>query len=209
MLYADVVLPLPLADTFTYSVPEEMEREIGIGFRVVVPFGNRKHYTAIVLKLHRNAPAGVEVKRIYSLTDRDPVLNGYQIRLWEWIAYYYLSPLGDVFRAALPSVMKPRNLEERYRSKREIHVRINRDIADSDRLTARSKKQAALLQSLKRLFEEEGIASLPQKEIPVRTGFSNAVLQGLIEKGLVIRYTEEVSRLETHPSSQRKSFELN
>lgn len=209
MLYADVVLPLPLADTFTYSVPEEMEREIGIGFRVVVPFGKRKHYTAIVLKLHRNAPAGVEVKRIYSLTDRDPVLNGYQIRLWEWIAYYYLSPLGDVFRAALPSVMKPRNLEERYRSKREIHVRINRDIADSDRLTARSKKQAALLQSLKRLFEEEGIASLPQKEIPVRTGFSNAVLQGLIEKGLVIRYTEEVSRLETYPSSQRKSFELN
>lgn len=94
MLYADVVLPLPLADTFTYSVPEEMEREIGIGFRVVVPFGNRKHYTAIVLKLHRNAPAGVEVKRIYSLTDRDPVLNGYQIRLWEWIAYYYLSPWG-------------------------------------------------------------------------------------------------------------------
>lgn len=209
MLFADVILPLPLAESFTYVVPAEMQEKIGTGFRVVVPFGKRKYYTAVVLRLHHTPPKGVEIKEIHSLTDSHPVVNEHQIRLWEWISFYYLSPLGDVYKAALPSIMKPQDLEERYRSRTETYIRLNTGIHDIDRLTGRSKKQAELYQALRQLFLEEGRESIPKKEITAKTGYSNTVLKGLTEKNIVIQYPEEVSRIDTHFVSSRKAFNLN
>lgn len=209
MLFADVVLPLPLAKSFTYAVPAEMQKKIGIGFRVVVPFGKRKFYTAVILRLHHNAPKGVEVKEIHSLSDSHPVVNEHQIRLWEWVSFYYLSPLGDVYKAAVPSMLKPQDLEEKYKSKTEVFIRLNTGIHDIGRLTGRAKKQAALYHALRQLFSEEGTESIPKKEITARTGYSNTVLKGLTEKNIVIQYAEEVSRIDTHTVSSRKAFKLN
>src|SRR5690606_25698179 len=116
---------------------------------------------------------------------------------------------GDVYKAALPSMMKPQDLEDRYRSRTETYIRLNTGIHDIDRLTGRSKKQAELYQALRQLFLEEGRESIPKKEITAKTGYSNTVLKGLTEKNIVIQYPEEVSRIDTHFVSSRKAFNLN
>lgn len=102
-MFADVILPLPLPDLFTYAVPKEMEQTIGRGHRVIVPFGSKKHYTGIVMRLHDEPPKHFETKEIHTSIDPHPVVDEQQIKLWEWISFYYLSPLGDVYKAASPS----------------------------------------------------------------------------------------------------------
>ena len=104
--YVDVILPLPLPKSFTYSLPDECAEDVKIGCRVVVPFGRKKFYTAIVLNVHYCAPTEYEVKDISALLDASPILLPAQFKFWEWIADYYLCTQGDVYKAALPSGLK-------------------------------------------------------------------------------------------------------
>lgn len=104
--FADVILPLPLHSCFTYSLPEEWADEVQTGCRVVVPFGRKKYYTAIVRNVHYYAPTDYEVKEVSALLDTRPILLPEQFRFWEWIADYYLCTQGDVYKAALPSGLK-------------------------------------------------------------------------------------------------------
>ena len=103
---ADVVLPLPLYKYFTYRIPSDLQEALQIGSRVVVPFGRKKYYTAIVVRLHDVMPQGYEVKELISVLDERPVLRRPQLQFWEWIADYYLCSVGDVYKAALPSGLK-------------------------------------------------------------------------------------------------------
>ena len=105
-MFADIILPIPF-DSFTYLVPSDMETRVMRGCRVVVPFGKNKIYTGIVLSVHNQAPQGVEVKAIISVLDDQPVVNEQQFTFWQWIASYYMCPLGDVMKAGLPGAMKP------------------------------------------------------------------------------------------------------
>lgn len=102
--FADVILPLPLNSTFTYRIPQTMK--LAEGERVLVSFGAKKYYTALVDRLHDEEPKGFEVKEIIEQLDREPLLLPQQNRLWHWMADYYLCSLGDVFKAALPSGLK-------------------------------------------------------------------------------------------------------
>lgn len=105
--YADVILPLPLGGVFTYSLTSGMERDISVGERVVVPFGKKKIYTGLVVRIHTEKPTGsYEIKNIITCMDKKPIVLPAQLTLWEWIADYYLCSIGDVFKAALPSGMK-------------------------------------------------------------------------------------------------------
>ena len=104
--YVDVIVPLPIANTFTYSLPEAFDDLVEIGCRVVVPFGVKKYYTAIVVKIHYSAPEEYETKDISEVLDRTPVMLERQLAFWKWVAEYYLCTLGDVYKAALPSGMK-------------------------------------------------------------------------------------------------------
>ena len=104
--YVDVILPLPLPRCFTYSLPDEGAEEVQIGCRVVVPFGRKKYYTAIVRNVHHYAPTEYEVKEISTVLDTSPILLPGQFRFWEWLADYYLCTQGDVYKAALPSGLK-------------------------------------------------------------------------------------------------------
>lgn len=104
-MYADVILPLPLDGEFTYHIPTGLEHEVQAGCRVLVPFGKKKVYTAIVLRLHNHQPQ-YATKDILELLDTRPTLLPLQLELWQWMARYYLCPLGDVMKAALPSGMK-------------------------------------------------------------------------------------------------------
>lgn len=104
--YAEVLLPLPLYSTFTYHIPDDIAASLGIGCRVLVPFGRKKFYTAIVTMIHGNKPQGYEVKDILTMLDDAPIVRHPQLKLWEWISEYYLCSQGDVYKAAVPSGLK-------------------------------------------------------------------------------------------------------
>lgn len=104
--FVEVILPKPLYGTFTYAVPELLESRVVHGARVLVQFGRKRFYTGIVYSLHNNKPEGYEVKAVIDVLDEKPVLKHPQMKLWEWIADYYLCSLGDVYNAAVPSGLK-------------------------------------------------------------------------------------------------------
>ena len=103
MYFIDVILPIPLKQTFTYSVNKDEAAFLKQGFRVAVPFGKSKLYTAIVYQVHDTAPHGYETKSIDHILDEEAIVTASQIKHWEWIASYYMCTLGEVVKAALPS----------------------------------------------------------------------------------------------------------
>ena len=103
MYYIDVILPIPLKQTFTYEVNKDEAIFLKTGMRVAVPFGKSKIYTGIVLKVHQLAPQGYETKSIDQILDEFPIINEFQIKHWQWMASYYLCTLGEVLKAALPN----------------------------------------------------------------------------------------------------------
>ena len=111
MLYVEVILPLPLESVFTYSVPDLMAEKVKMGVRVLVPLGKSKTYTAMAVRTHSQKP-DFQTRDILQVIDAEPVLLEKQLKLWQWIATYYMAPLGDVFKAALPAGLKA---EENYK----------------------------------------------------------------------------------------------
>jgi len=103
MHFIEVLLPLSLAKTFTYSVSEAEYNYIQKGVRVAVSFGKNKIYTALVIDLHKIPPTLYEAKEIHQILDEKPIVNEFQISHWQWIASYYMCPIGDVYRGAIPS----------------------------------------------------------------------------------------------------------
>ena len=154
--YVDVILPLPLPRSFTYSLPDEGAENIQPGCRVVVPFGRKKFYTAIVCNVHFYAPVEYEVKEISAILDTDPVLLPVQFKFWEWLADYYLCTQGDVYKAALPSGLK---LES------ETIVEYNPDFEAEGRLSEKEQLILDLLskepeQCVTKLEKESGIKNI-------------------------------------------------
>jgi primosomal protein N' (replication factor Y) len=101
--FIDVILPIPIQKTFTYSINEEEYNFLKEGMRVAVSFGKSKIYTALVYKIHNNEPTLYEAKEIHQILDEFPIVNKIQLKHWQWIAEYYMCALGDVYRASLPS----------------------------------------------------------------------------------------------------------
>ena len=121
--FVDVLLPLPLPALFTYRVPYEMNDLVGFGVRVIVPFGRSKLYSALVVRVHENAPQ-VTTKYILDVVDDRPVISERQFQLWQWMANYYLCTLGEVMAAALPSALKLASETKIY-----LHPDFNGDIS--------------------------------------------------------------------------------
>lgn len=137
--FADVIVPVPLEPTFTYSIPDVMRGEICVGMRVVIPFGRNKFYTGIIESLHDNQPKGYEVKPIASLPDTKPIVGPSQIKLWRWIADYYLCSVGDVMRAALPAGLKIES---------ETHVQVNPDMEPDEAAAVLTERELLAWQVL-------------------------------------------------------------
>jgi primosomal protein N' (replication factor Y) (superfamily II helicase) len=104
--FIDVVLPVPIAQVFTYRVPTELNEQICFGIRVIVPFGKNKRLTGIITKIHEIAPINYQAKYLELLLDQSPIITEKQFFLWNWISSYYLAPIGDVMNAALPANFK-------------------------------------------------------------------------------------------------------
>ena len=103
MHFIDVILPLALPQNFTYRVSEAEYEFLQVGMRVAVPFGKSKMYTGLVVVLHQQEPLLYEAKEIHQIIDEKPLVNAFQLAHWEWIASYYMSTLGEVYRCAVPS----------------------------------------------------------------------------------------------------------
>ena len=101
--FIDVILPIPIQKTFTYSVTQYEYEFLKKGMRVAVSFGKTKMYTALVFKLHQIPPETYDAKEILQILDNKPIVTEHQLKHWEWISTYYMCGLGDVYRAALPS----------------------------------------------------------------------------------------------------------
>ncbi len=176
--YAHVILPLPLAETFTYALPAPMMDKVQVGCRVIVPFGSRKMYAAVVSALSDEAPEGnFEVKQVLELMDTYPVVTPLQLRLWQWIADYYLCTMGDVLKAAMPGGMK---LES------ESVVVLN---VDHDNEQPLSANEEVLLSALEQKPEQK-ISEL-QKLVTAANVLP--VVKRLLDKGIVVM-KEEVKR---------------
>ena len=105
--YANVILPLPVKGTFTYRIPKNLLPTIEVGMRAIVQFGQKKVYTSIIQNIHSEAPSQFKPKEIISLPDKKPVVLPVHLSFWEWISSYYLCSIGEVYKAALPSGLKP------------------------------------------------------------------------------------------------------
>jgi primosomal protein N' (replication factor Y) len=105
MYFVEVILPLALAKTFTYSVSEAEYNYIQKGMRVAVPFGKSKIYTALAINLHQDKPTLYDAKEIHQILDEKPIVTENQIKHWQWIADYYMCAIGDVYRGALPTAL--------------------------------------------------------------------------------------------------------
>lgn len=208
MHYVDVILPLPLEGTFTYSVPEPMVAQVRMGVRVLVPLGRSKTYTAMAVRLHSEKPE-FETRPIIQVIDAEPVLIEQQLRLWQWISTYYMSPIGDVFKAALPAGLKA---EENYRPKTVRCVTLPANLRSEQSLhmaltiLKRALKQHQTFSTYLQLShwsEIDGetppahIAEIACDELQNAANASDAVLRQLIQRNFLELYHREVARLNT------------
>lgn len=99
-------MPLPVRGIFTYELSGLYNHNIEVGKRVLVQFGAKKLYTAIVYNIHNNKPTQYEVKSILDIIDKHPLVNKFQIRLWEWSSDYYMCSMGEFYKAAIPSGLR-------------------------------------------------------------------------------------------------------
>ena len=223
MRYVEVILPLPLEGTFTYVVPDALLDKVVPCVRLLVPFGKTKTYIGICDTYPTDHPNnnddndGIEYKAILAILDDGPVLLPQQLQLWHWIANYYMSPIGDVYKAALPSGLKG---EDTYKPHTEVYVCLGKQFRGEQELhialdgLARATKQQKVLMSY---LELSGIANVPElvstdvtqtdnkqhnqlravskDELRNTTHCSLAIINSLIEKGILQTYRKEVSRL--------------
>ena len=216
MRYVDVILPLPLDGTFTYSIPEGMEEKVVPNMRVLVPLGKSKKYIAMVIDVHSEKPE-FTCKPIEAVLDEYPSLLPQQMRLWQWISEYYMAPLGDVFGAAMPSGMKSTEkfkpkmelyveLASCYRNEQALHVALN--------MVQRALKQSKTLttflalshwDSLEGDTPREGIKKVTKEELMNEARCTAAAVKALIDRGILFTYELEVGRLNTSGESH---FEL-
>ena len=212
MHYADVILPVPLHATFTYAVPETLS--VVEGMRVLVPFGRGKKYVGVVDRVHDQQPQDYAVKAIETVMDEQPIVTTSQLAQWHWISDYYLSPIGDVYKAALPGGLKA---EDGYKPKTETYIRLTEQYQNVTALhvalnvLSRAKNQLNAFTEYLALsgwdqMEDETAEAKPQptekqpeevtrEELMNVTGCSSATLKQLEQRQMLETYEVEVGRL--------------
>ena len=212
MHYADVILPVPLHATFTYAVPETLS--VVEGMRVLVPFGRGKKYVGVVDRVHDQQPQDYAVKAIETVMDEQPIVTTSQLAQWHWISDYYLSPIGDVYKAALPGGLKA---EDGYKPKTETYIRLTDQYQNVTALhvalnvLSRAKNQLNAFTEYLALsgwdqMEDETAEAKPQptekqpeevtrEELMNVTGCSSATLKQLEQRQMLETYEVEVGRL--------------
>ncbi len=168
-MYALVILPLAVEGTFTYGVPEALSRSVSPGSRVLVSFGKKRIYSAIVQSISSVPPVGFTPKHIMEVLDDEPLVTRVQLQLWEWMASYYMCTPGEVMRAALPSGLRPES---------ESRVRINASFEDNGEL---DRHERLLLE----VVRDQGEVNLGDLETAGIASNTLTILKRLVEKGAI------------------------
>ena len=192
--------------TFTYSVPAQLAPSVAFGVRVLVPFGKSKTYLAVVVDRHDNQP-DFEVKDIIDVVDGLAVITPLQLKLWSWLADYYLSSLGNVYKAAMPAGLKAQDgyrpkketwltLAEPYRNDRSLHLCL-----DS---LKRAKAQMGVLTTFLEMSHWDTIegsrcevdpVDVTREELTNEARCTTGTLKNLVDKGILVAYEREVARI--------------
>ena len=203
---------MPLDGCFTYSIPQLWCDSVKTGQRVLVPFGRNKQYVGIIAKLHDNKPQDYQVKDILQLMDAEPILLPSQLALWQWISTYYMSPIGEVYKAALPAGLKA---EDGYRPKTETYIRLTETYRNEramhialDMLQRAPKQLNCFTDYLTLSGWDEGEGSELTRDELLNEGHTLQTVTMLIKRGILETYEVEVGRLnhggEPHPELVKK-----
>lgn len=201
-MIADIILPVPLDGVFTYTVPDSLASKVKQGVRVLVPFGRNKTYIGIIASIRdsQDRRPSVALKDILQVLDETPILLAYQLKLWQWIADYYMSPIGEVLKAALPSGLKA---EDGYRPKTELFLRLTPQFRNEQALHIalnmlhRAPKQQAALTDFLSLSEQssEGYDGCLSRDELLNQGHTLQTITSLQKRGLIELFEKEVGRL--------------
>lgn len=206
--FADVILPLPLGSTFTYSIAPEDSERIAVGCRVTVPLGKSKHYTALVARLHDDEPTDYAVRPISELLDETPIVLPTQTKLWEWISRYYLCSMGEIFKAAVPQ-----GLKGEFKPKMEQRIRLADCYKHPTALNliqqslSRAPRQKRLLATFLKLTEDG--SEISRHALIERAEVTPNISKELIDKGVLQCYEVEIGRLAHHTSQVVPQNSLN
>ena len=188
----DIILPLAIADAYTYRVPSNMPTPLA-GMRVLVPLG-KKTITGIVYRLHEgDLPASVKVRDIVDIIDTQPVVTPHQLRLWQWMAEYYMCTLGEVMAAALPAGI----IDDNYTARTTQHIHLHPSLADprQQELTLNSLRRAKSQEQLLRCFLRMNNNGVERRVLLEESKVSSTILRTLIDKGIFLEEERPVSRL--------------
>ena len=218
MRYVDVILPRPLEGYFTYAISDELAVGVKLGIRVLVPFGASKTCTAMAVRVHDEKPE-FDTKAVLQVVDSAPMLLPQQLDLWQWIAQYYMAPIGDVYTAALPAGLKD---EAGWQPKTEIYVALADNFQTDKTLNIALDMLRGARQQLKAFTHflqlthwdtlennqtQQPVAEITRVELMNESGASNATIKALVDRGLLRIYNKEVGRLntcDTEPSEKPK-----
>ena len=188
-LFAEVVLPLSLSGTFTYSIPNNLKSRLKVGQRVIVPVRTSKLYTGIVFSINNTIPDTYQTRDIEEILDEKPVTNELHLNFWKWISEYYMCNLGEVFAAALPSVLRPQSS-----SKIKFNFDINKEYLNFE-WEHLDEDEQELIKVMSSIEEGKNLDEL--KNIIGKSKLSN-----LLSKGIFI--VEEI--LKEHEKSLKETF---
>ena len=204
--YVNVILPLPLEGDFTYSVPDDLQAQVAVGVRVVVPLGKSKTYVALVTAVLDSMPEPLlasgqadKVRPLHQVADDAPVVLDSQLELWRWIADYYMSPIGEVMKAALPSGMKQEDgyvpktetwvsLAEPFRSEEALHLAL-------DMLRRAPRQRDIMLTLIEMMPAADYSFTLSRDELLNSSHSTPLAFRQLQERGILATYQREVGRL--------------
>lgn len=175
-LFAEVLLPVPIPKLFTYRVPAVLNSHVQTGQRVIVPLGDRKILTGLIVSLHDNVPRSYQAKYILELLDQYPSVSDLQLKVFQWIAEYYCCTVGEVMNAALPSGLKLSS---------ESMVQLNPAFNREESELHFSEKEDMLL---KRLQHEALTYPEIAKFLGVKTVYS--ILKSLVSKEAILLFEE-------------------
>ncbi len=209
-MYAELILPVPIARTFTYRLPDGLVECARVGMRVSVPFGKNHVYTGIIVGIEPKGPEGHEVKEVIELLDEMPILRSTQLSLWQWISDYYICPIGDVMKAALPSELKPEEgkngvvrLDFKPKMKTFVRIILKDELNNNFDQLKRSPKQQMLYMALldrSHALQKQEADLVAQDELLRVADCDSAILRELVKKGLCETVEQEVSRLDSGQS---------
>ena len=195
----DIILPLAIADVYTYNIPEALlpiaNRQLPItGCRVLVPLG-KKSVIGIIYRQHEGElPASVKVRDVLQIVDETPIITAEQLKLWEWLSSYYMCTLGEVMAASLPSEI----IDDNYSAATTQYIQLSPAYLAKeaqDQLLGelkRAKKQEQLVRDFLRLAQNYQVE---RRVLLEQAGVSGAILRSLIDKGIFIEEERPISRL--------------